>query len=693
MRTCPAFSVRGHLAYYSRRGVGHDLSWLAAGKASVHSRFYATAAVAHKHPTPSILKSPFASSTTQPQDRLGYASTLTALHKARELVARILPPQSPELSFWNDILRDVSDEASRCSLTSNEENITIVVYSVDEFSGGEALVSALLQDPFSPDAENERITGRWEGREQDTRLDIEYAPSSVVDATSTPVSSEGASPSSPRIIRLSSSFLTSLSSPVRLIEVRQSRELSQGHLRLLYTAHIPIVLLNPLTTPLAALSPHTTSGRESTVLPYPLPPHALLLITSPSPISTSSNVPPLIFELGVSPDRVFLVDPARALSSIRALRTNPSDALHVQRYADDAVGSGLSTLKRQLQSVPTAVQKGDALVSTVIGVLRNGLHSAEAELHEAADLARDLRSEAERAREDARRAVFGPAHEPVRLTTSAASTLKTGTASTNKVRAAMAHADGTVQPALDSLTWWRVLWAPDDAGWCVRQAVRDAWVGSITGGLLPALAALPSTQSRLADSAREGVTTALPPALRSRVLLNALEQRAHAPSFAVEPRALLAPLERRLARLDAGPTAALARAAQVLLLRAAGSIGAGVGAGVLVLAHGVGEATGAGLFVAAAGVRWAIGRWDKARRAWRGDWARVKEAAERDVQTALDSALETQVLIVPVHAADGVEEIIAKREDEIGQMRREVDKLDTEVSDSQNLTDRRDVHS
>jgi len=314
------------------------------------------------------------------------------------------------------------------------------------------------------------------------------------------------------------------------------------------------------------------------------------------------------------------------------LRTNPSDALHVQRYADDALGSGLSALKRQLQSVPTAVQKGDALVSAAIGVLRNGLHSAEAELHEAADLARALRSEVERAREDAQRAVFGPAHEPVRLISSAASQ-PPGTAS-NKVRAAMAHADRTVQPVLDSLTWWRVLWAPDDASWRVRQAMRDAWVGGIAGGLLPALAALPSTQSRLTDSVRERAAIALPPALRSRVLLNALEQRAHAPSFVVEPRALLAPLERRIARLDAGPTALLARAAQVLLLRVAGSVGAGVGAGALVLAHGVGEAAGAGLFVAAAGVRWAIGRWDKARRAWRADWVRVKEAAERDVQVA-----------------------------------------------------------
>jgi len=85
--------------------------------------------------------------------------------------------------------------------------------------------------------------------------------------------------------------------------------------------------------------------------------------------------------------------------------------------------------------------------------------------------------------------------------------------------------------------------------------------------------------------------------------------------------------------------------------------------------------------VGAVGVRWAIGKWERARRAWREDWVRVKEAAERDVQIALDEALETQVLSVPVHAAEAVEEIIAKREDEIGQMRREVDKL----SDSQSI--------
>jgi hypothetical protein len=58
------------------------------------------------------------------------------------------------------------------------------------------------------------------------------------------------------------------------------------------------------------------------------------------------------------------------------------------------------------------------------------------------------------------------------------------------------------------------------------------------------------------------------------------------------------------------------------------------------------------------------------------------------MQAALDQALENQVLIVPVRAAEGIEGIVAKREDEMRQLRQEVDKLDAVISDSQNLAHR-----
>ncbi|KAH9985813.1 hypothetical protein BJV74DRAFT_886171 [Russula compacta] len=668
-------------------------------------------------PTPKALSTylpptySFASLAAQNRIGLQHAHTLTVLHKTHELVARILPPQSLEQYFWNEVLDEVSHEVTRSNLTSKEDRVSIVFYAVDEFSGGESLVSALLQDPFSPEGESVRISRRWEGREKDTKLDIEYAPPPIGDTSG---NNGGPSPSSSHVMRLSSSFLESLPIPACLTELRPTRGLSKDNLRLLYTAHIPIILLNPLTTPLTTLFSHTPSNSKPTVLPYPLPAHALLLITSPSPISTTSSTPPAVFGLGASPNRVFFIDPDRALSSIRALRANPSNVLHVQRYSDDALASGLSMLRQQLQSIPTAMQKGDALVRAAVSVMRSSLDGVEAELREAAALVRTLRSETSQEREDAHRAVFGPASELKSLNErtrsqppDTGSTPKVGTPTashdSNKVRAAMSRADDDVLPVLDNMTWWRVLWAPDEVGWRMCQAVRDAWIGSIAGGLLPALAALPNTQSvqtsralsRVTAGAGAGAAT-LPAPLRSHVLLNALSQLAHSPTFAVDPRALLRPLERRLARLDAGTTAALARAAQVLVLRVVGSVSAGAGAAasvMVLLAHwsavaAVGEAAGAGLLVAAAGLRWAIGRWDKARKLWRGDWVRVKEAAERDVKTAIDEALETQVLIVPVRAAEGIEGIVAKRKDEIGHLRREVDKLDAVISDSQNSAHR-----
>ncbi|KAI0268870.1 hypothetical protein BC834DRAFT_968281 [Gloeopeniophorella convolvens] len=666
MQPCPGFPARAQLASHSRR-IAHNL----LGSRTHHAlsakaiRFHATAA-ALAQKTPSATPAQTAPPAVAP-NKLQHAQALTALHTARELIPRILPPQSPELSFWNGVLRDVSEETSRASLTSQGDNVTVVVYPVDEFAEGEELVTALLQDPFSSEEDNARIVKRWEGRERDTRLDIEYSP-----PPETPKQpSEGAleetlNPPS-HVLRVSSSLLTSSSPSVRLIELRPGHQLFYDYLRLLYTAHIPIVLLNPLTTPLASLAPPATPTTQPTKLPFPLPPHALLLITSPSPASVST-IASTVVPLGIDPARVLLVDPSRALSAFRALRTNSSDALHVQRFADDALGSGLSALRARLHPAPTLTQRASAVVRATTAALHARLRAAEADAHDAAGAVHALRDEAARARTDAQCAAFGTG---------------TGTGPANRVRAALAEADSAVLPALAALPWWRVLWAPDDAGWRVRHATRDARVAHIDAGLLPALAPLPAVQARLVRRALERAE-ALPPSVRSHVLLNALQQRAGAPGFALRADALLAPVARRLAQLDGGATTGLARAAQDLVLRVAGALGAGVGAGALVLSQGVGEAVGAGLLVGVLGLRWAIGKWDRVRRGWTADWVRVKEAAERDVQAALNEALAKQVLAVPVQAADGIEELVAKRRDEIEQLRQEVDKLEARVNtDSQ----------
>jgi hypothetical protein len=195
MRRWHSFSLCRRLAPLNRRPI-HSSAQLAPTGSQPH--FDSQTSVTANHDassTPSSSKSSSTSAAPRHPNKLQHGHTLTVLHTARELIARILPPQSVELSFWNDVLCDVSNEICCSSLISKEDKVTIIgafwvcnsqlggvrcsssfaVYPVDEFSGGESVVSALLQDPFCSEAESVRITSRWEGHEQNTRLDLECA--------------------------------------------------------------------------------------------------------------------------------------------------------------------------------------------------------------------------------------------------------------------------------------------------------------------------------------------------------------------------------------------------------------------------------------------------------------------------------------------------------------------------------------
>ena len=135
MRTCPSSSIYRHLSPLRRRPVSyslvHSCSALAATGSPVHLDSHATANPIHNLKAASssalpISASSFASLTGQDPNRLQHARTLTALHTARELIARIFPSQSPEAYFWNKVLCEASDEISRSNLTSKGDRITIV---------------------------------------------------------------------------------------------------------------------------------------------------------------------------------------------------------------------------------------------------------------------------------------------------------------------------------------------------------------------------------------------------------------------------------------------------------------------------------------------------------------------------------------------------------------------------------------
>ena len=131
MRTCSSFSIYRHLSPFRHRQVPNSLvfsSAIAPAGSPVHFDPHARAG-----PTHEASSSAFSTSTPSLTSLaaghptgLQHARTLTALHTARELIARILPPQSPESSFWNKVLCEVSEEISRSNLTSKEDKISIV---------------------------------------------------------------------------------------------------------------------------------------------------------------------------------------------------------------------------------------------------------------------------------------------------------------------------------------------------------------------------------------------------------------------------------------------------------------------------------------------------------------------------------------------------------------------------------------
>ncbi|KAI0320794.1 hypothetical protein OF83DRAFT_1169057 [Amylostereum chailletii] len=609
--------------------------------------------------------------------RLEHAPALTALHNVRGLLPRVLSPDSPGLAFWDNVLRSVSEEISGPAHLG-QRTFSVVVLAADEYAGDAALVEAILGDPFSSDQECDRVQRRWDGREDLGRLDIENNPTDKAT------------------LQLSSSFLTAHAEPIRMTELRSSSAPpSPDRLQTLYTADVPMLLINPLTTPISSLSHR---------VPYPLPPHTLILISSPSPTSTPASLRSQIADILSLPfDNVLFVDPERAKTASQTLRAAPSDALHVQRYHDDALGSGLSVLRRAITAVlaPPATspstsyapaRKADALLRASVSMMRAELDRAEHELHVAAQTIYALRGAIAEVRGEAEKGVLGAHSERVSVDSGKKEMLSIQAEregdDEDKIAMGFAHADEMVRPTLSNLGWVTVLGSGDEVAWSVKQSLRGAWVGGVERTILPALSPLRRAQTHLSSTTLSRVAS-LPPSLRSSVLLNTLQQITRSPTFPLSPTRMLSPLSQRMKRMDEGPTAKLGRAAQGLFLRVCGSLGAGAGVGGIWVGWGsgaalvtggataeVGTAVGVGMLVCLGGVRWAVGKWDRARKAWLADWTRMREGAARDVQTSFDHAMEAQVLAVPLRACDGIDALVTKRRDEVDQLKAEVSKIE-----------------
>ncbi|KAI0368352.1 hypothetical protein BV20DRAFT_969410 [Pilatotrama ljubarskyi] len=610
------------------------------------------------------------------------AHTLTVLHKTAALLPRILPSLRPSpdgislqesLQFWEDVLGKVYEDLSLSPEQKEKGVVRVAVYGVDESSNAGDLVTALLEDPFVSEEQKKTLRTRWEAQPQGSRsVRIQY----------------GTSPTTGDVVHVQSSWLQHFGVPLEVSEYKPSS--SPETAKALFTADVPIVLCNPASTPLPSILPISTDP--------PLPvsrQHAVLAISSPSPTHPSAAMQAAqVKGLAVNEDlRVVFVDSARALHGLEQLGYAPATPLSVQRYQDDVTGSNVASVTQIVKGiiskalgetahtpdfakvVAVHTQTGRALVKEALLTCRNVLRHAELEADAVLTGTSTLRGQMEEAKAKVHLEIFGaPGNDG------------------DEIAKAVGQARKSVKVTMDSLQWYKLFWRVDDIREVVTAAVDRAWCRDLERKLVFHAGRLAALQSSFKDSAA-ALCRSFPPSspYHSPVLHNALERIVSAPSYPLTATALTSPLHARQSQLGF-PTERLHIAAQRAVITMSGSMLSGFGvawsgwASELGLAGGyinVGmtmeTALGVGMLGAVLGVRWAVGRWDKAKKRWWKDWDRVGEGLERDLKDALSRTMEQHVVLVSETACSGLEKIVAKRKAEVQELKEEVQSLEAEL--------------
>ncbi|KAF9452738.1 hypothetical protein P691DRAFT_783294 [Macrolepiota fuliginosa MF-IS2] len=560
--------------------------------------------------------------------------------------------------FWKDVLSDAFENLS----TAAERPARVVVLGVDDWSGAEDLVTALLEEPLSSDqTQEDSLRDRWAKSGSSSSLTISAKPS-------------GSSSS----IHLSSSYLEQFSIPLEITELRSSASLlTSPNATLptaLFKADVPIIVFNPLTTPL------------STLERLDFPSHVIFVASENPHLNTSllqrriqEQLLPSPNSEGVSPEgqRLLFVDPSRALSAVQAFRSNPTSALAIQQYQDNFSGSGISLVTKAIRDV---VDSG-ANTSSPTAHLRN--RTAIIQLHDALNAfcanvqvvqrslddilegASQLTGRVEEAKVRVPSEVLGYGINPV-----IQEAKQTGT---DVVGESLRLASKEMRAVLDRLSWWKTMWRIDEVSGIVGGAVDRVWCKDLEKKLILQTGCLLSLQQELTKSATIFVNhqtptlTPLPrashvhPLFTAHILKNTLSQLSSSPSYTLMPNSLTHPITKRKSQLLTYPTARLHLKAQRLVFGMSAGVASGSGftwAGWMgYLMQSAGESAGSaiwnavgmgmdpttgigvGLLGAAASVRWAVGKWEKEKRKWWADWERIGQGLERDLKVRTGYAL------------------------------------------------------
>ncbi|KAG5647033.1 hypothetical protein DXG03_001403 [Asterophora parasitica] len=591
------------------------------------------------------------------------------------LLPRALAPKAQAgtpteaLEFWKDVLAGTYDDL----LSKESRPGSIAVYGVDEWSGAQELITALLEEPLTSDeSSNDQIRSRWKKHGGQTSLTISSTQSAGTSTIQTP-----------------SAFLQQFSIPLQITELStspSSSALDESTSDALAKADIAVIVCNPVTTPISTLLRNPLLSRN--------PKTILVLTSTPSGPAAEALKAQLLCHLpeqAWGPPRIIFADPARAVAANKAFKSDSRSSASVQRYQDDFVGSRVSTVTAALKELlpsTTGPNETSLRAQTSIAHIRAALHACQASLKRARTemdaVAVDvctLKTKIEEARVKSQAEAFD------------SPSTKSGV-EYDIVTDAVESAGKEVKVVVDRLTWWRMVWRVDEITLIIMEAVNKAWCRGLERQIVAKLILQTGRLSALQADMTKSIFALLAahphPPFNSAVLQNSLSQLAASPSFPVTPETLTKPINTRRAQIIQHPTTRLHHAGTHTVLGMGGGVVAGAslswagwlgwlvgsGDGLLgALGINAGTAMGVGLLGAALSVRWAVGKWERSKRRWWEDWNRVGEGLGRDLRGTLGQTMSENVLVVARSGCDKLSALIVQRRGEIEEIEEDLETL------------------
>ncbi|KAG2113952.1 uncharacterized protein F5147DRAFT_607921 [Suillus discolor] len=590
------------------------------------------------------------------------------LHRISAFLPRALPGsnttdgriQSSQL--LSKLLSEV--DADLCSPPEARTSARVVVCGADQWAGSHELITALLENPFTTDeAYSDILRNRW--KNQSAYLTIEYRPStSLVNGTLT----------------IPASWLQQYPFPIQLTEI-SSLSSHPSLPKTLLKGDVLIFICNPLTKDIPALISNAQHILQR--------PNTILVLTASS---TSEHALDYISKelaaANCTPGKILAVDPIRALEAVSALKADPSSPAAIQRYQEDFMGSRISLLGDVLAGMLGLKDSGST--SSLLAIrTQSALIQMRSALYASARSVSQARLAIDR--------IFTGASElqcqveEVRARTDREVLVESG------IDEALLRGSKEMKAVLESLTWLKMVWRVDEIDSLVSSALDRYWCRELENQLILQTGRLASTQASLTSStfsqlkklASPSPSPSPSPAFHSPILDNHLRQLTHSPTYALTPNTLTRPIQARRSQLTQHTTTRLHRDAQNAVLGAFGGMSGGAGIawwlafGESALSIGTGSETGtalgAGALVAVASIRWAVGKWERAKRKWVEDADRVGEGLKRDLKATLERGIEKNVAVVPMAAYEGLRELAGKQQEEIDVVRSDLISMQADV--------------